>query len=306
MKKLCFLLLLLPFCLASHAQSSVYLNGKLIADDQVKAYEASIGTKIEDGRYWYDKKTGMWGVEGGPMAGLMAPNLDIGGPLHPDASNGNTNIFVNGREIHQDELFFYQPIAYYLGGNRMWINGKGDVGLEGHPKKFNMQDFQNPNPSEQEMVETAIFTLELITEKNNAEKNWQKKVTNQLMLMEVLKNSRKKYPNNPTLINLHASCSGELSWYYLFTQQFKEAEQAARDGMKIDPTQEWINTNLALSLLFQDKWASAKPIYESFKGKAINDQTKWNEVFLQDIADLEKAGVQHPDTKKLKALLGSN
>ena len=124
----------------SYSQTGVYINDILIEKEKIKEFETTYQITIPDGRYWYDKECGVWGLEGGPTKGVLQPNWDIG-TLKSDASNGDTGIFLNGREVHREELTFFQPLVYLLGGNRIWINNKGDIGLEGQPKKFNMKDF---------------------------------------------------------------------------------------------------------------------------------------------------------------------
>ena len=44
-------------------------------------------------------------------------------------------------------------------------------------------------------------------------------------------------------------------------------------------------------------------IYERFKGKAYDEETLWDAVFLQDIRALEAAGIEHGDFGEVKVFL---
>lgn len=46
----------------STAHADVYVNGRYIPKATLKVLEARFGTHIPQGRYWYDKRTGKWGV----------------------------------------------------------------------------------------------------------------------------------------------------------------------------------------------------------------------------------------------------
>jgi Leucine-rich repeat (LRR) protein len=96
-----------------------------------------------------------------------------------------------------------------------------------------------------------------------------------------------------------------LSFYALFVKEYKEAINAAKKTLEIVPTQVSVETNLVLGYLLDNQWSEAEKIYLKWKGKKFDekDEKTCNETFLQDIADLEAAGITHPDFAKVRALL---
>ncbi len=94
-------------------------------------------TRIPPGAYWYDTLCGAWGLEGGPCRGLIQAGLTLGGPLRADASNGNTGVFINGRQLHLLDVLALQQITMVMPG-RYWVDASGNAGFEGGPAMVNL------------------------------------------------------------------------------------------------------------------------------------------------------------------------
>jgi hypothetical protein len=115
----------------------VICNGQRLPDETVRALERAYHVPVRPGVYWYDRMTGAWGVWGGPVAGVIMPGLNLGGPLAENASNGNTGIFINGRELHQRDVWVLRQIMIPLPGT-YWMNASGTFGYVGGPPISNV------------------------------------------------------------------------------------------------------------------------------------------------------------------------
>ena len=125
--------------IAADQSSNVIVNGLPLPAQTVRELEPAYPVPSAPGRYWYDAFSGAWGVEGGPIAGQLNPGLRLGGPLRPDASRGNTQVFINGRQLTTGEVAGLQQAcrtAVYRG--RYWVNAQGIGGIEGGPAIFNL------------------------------------------------------------------------------------------------------------------------------------------------------------------------
>lgn len=98
----------------------------------------------------------------------------------------------------------------------------------------------------------------------------------------------------------YVNALGSQSFQCIFVSQYEKSEQYAREALAIDSSQHWINTNLAASLLLQDKYDEAKIIYRQYK-----DELK--DSFLQDLNDFETAGVipkeRKADLERIRQML---
>lgn len=85
-------------------QINVTVNGHPIPDRLVKKAEKLAGP-IQPGEYWYDSRAGFWGIMGGPCRGIIPPFIEeFNHPMPEKCADGNTNVFVNGRELHERDL----------------------------------------------------------------------------------------------------------------------------------------------------------------------------------------------------------
>ena len=96
----------------------------------------------------------------------------------------------------------------------------------------------------------------------------------------------------------------------------------ARKSLALAPEFELANTNLAAALLLQGKYDQAEKVYRQWMDKPLKSEVPqitelietngeasppppvtFREAFLQDLKDLERVGLTHPDFSKIRALL---
>ncbi len=125
----------------SHAANSsgrhVVFNGVRLSDDDLNRLEGGV-PMIPDGKYWYDKQSGMAGTVGGPTEAYLATGLSLGGDLDANASGGSTNVAFNGRYLHPIDLAGLQMYFGEINPGRYWIDGQGNYGLENQGQMGNL------------------------------------------------------------------------------------------------------------------------------------------------------------------------
>lgn len=96
---------------------------------------------------------------------------------------------------------------------------------------------------------------------------------------------------------------GSLAFAELFNRQPREAIANAKEALAIDPTQVWIQTNLAHGYLFDGRYEEAKAIYLKFKDVQVPGEQTFAESVLDDFRRFREQGVTHPDMEKIERLL---
>ena len=121
--------------------SNVWVNGQRLSTEDLAAVQRQTGP-IQPGRYWYDARAGLWGLEGGPTAGETAPGIQ-GVAMKANASGGGngrlTGVFINGREIHPADYQFLTAVFGAVYPGRYWLDASGLGGVEGGPPAFNLR-----------------------------------------------------------------------------------------------------------------------------------------------------------------------
>ena len=124
------------------AGAQVSVNG-LVLDQQTRNVMAQTYGPVPDGDYWYDQASGLWGAKDGPGLGRIMPGLQFGALLRADASGGGdgtlTAVFINGREIHPQELTVLKQLFGYVNPGRYWLGSNMQGGYEGGPAIFDLR-----------------------------------------------------------------------------------------------------------------------------------------------------------------------
>lgn len=124
-------------------ESQVIVNDEVLDAETHRGLEETYRTKLIPGRYWYDTVSGLWGLEGGPSLGQIVAGMQIGRGLAADASvkdmRSRTFVFVNGREIHPQELQSLIRLYGSVREGRYWLNARGIAGREGGPPEFDLR-----------------------------------------------------------------------------------------------------------------------------------------------------------------------
>lgn len=120
------------------ASTGVVVNGKQMST-RVWLALARRGARIPSGRYWYDARSGAWGLQGGPARGVLAAGLRIGGRLKSNASRGRSGVFVNGRQLTHGEALALRRLVRRLPRGHYWLDRHGNAGRVGGPALVNLR-----------------------------------------------------------------------------------------------------------------------------------------------------------------------
>ncbi|GAB2224835.1 hypothetical protein Drorol1_Dr00005612 [Drosera rotundifolia] len=94
---------------------------------------------LKPGSYWYDRGSGLWGMEGHKPCQLITHSLKIHEPLKRNASNGNTNFTINNREITRVELLFLKWSGVPCAGlSSLWLSADGKFAEDGQKARMSL------------------------------------------------------------------------------------------------------------------------------------------------------------------------
>jgi hypothetical protein len=111
--------------------TATIINGKPLTAEQKAEFLQIYGTQPLAGDFWYDTRSGLWGVKGREAFGILRPGHSYG-ELAPTASAGNTGVFINGRQINMAEAIYIRNLLGSVLPGRWWLDGaSGYFGLEG-------------------------------------------------------------------------------------------------------------------------------------------------------------------------------
>ena len=115
------------------AKAQVRINGETMSPELLSEFEALYGVKPVPGNYWYDANSGLYGAMGYQAAGMMMPGHSLG-EMPANASNGNTGVFMNGRNLTAVEVNYIAMLLQTPAmPGRYWLDAYGNCGIEGLP-----------------------------------------------------------------------------------------------------------------------------------------------------------------------------
>ncbi|XVE48624.1 hypothetical protein DITRI_Ditri01bG0016500 [Diplodiscus trichospermus] len=112
----------------------VVVNGEPLNQDELHVLQICQNPpkKLIPGFYWYDKLSGFWGKEGHGPCQIITAQLNVGGHIKANASNGNAKIVINNREITKKELRMLQLAGVHCEGKpSFWLSADGSYQEEG-------------------------------------------------------------------------------------------------------------------------------------------------------------------------------
>lgn len=114
-------------------------TGEVVINGVAMSAEDAAAARIPAGRYWYDARSGLWGLEGGPTQGITQAGLNVGGQLSAEASNGHTGVYVNGRNLPvQDVAALQRLVPTQVMPGRYVLDASGNMGYEGGQPVVNL------------------------------------------------------------------------------------------------------------------------------------------------------------------------
>lgn len=121
-----------PEAASQPTPTGIVINNQPLDAEQALQLSQQIGQLVAPGHYWYDSASGLWGYQGMPAAGQLPPNLvGVTAPVPANASGGLTNVFINGRSLHPQEVMQLSMLVGQVPPGRYIMNARWQVAYEG-------------------------------------------------------------------------------------------------------------------------------------------------------------------------------
>ena len=115
--------------------STVYINQVKLTTSQIKELTETYG-QVTPGAYWYDSESGLYGRWYEAPLGYLLPDHQFA-PLAEEASNGNTGLFINSRELPEAEVQYLELVLQaQRKGGEYWLDAQGNIGFSGNEQPF--------------------------------------------------------------------------------------------------------------------------------------------------------------------------
>ena len=120
----------------AQGNTRVWVNGQTLTRAQLLDLQSTYGPVLP-GCYWYDARSGLYGHCGRETTGVLRAGHRFA-PLAPNASHGDTAVFINGRQLPMLEVSYLRGLFGSVLPGRYWLNGNGDYGFEGGRRLGNL------------------------------------------------------------------------------------------------------------------------------------------------------------------------
>lgn len=111
--------------------ATIIINDIVLTSQQKEEFEKLHNQKLVPSKYWYDKNCGLFGITGQPALGYLRPGHDFG-TLARNASNGNSHVLINNRELTQFEwMMLSQIVGTPVMPGSYWLDAQGNAGMQG-------------------------------------------------------------------------------------------------------------------------------------------------------------------------------
>lgn len=134
---------------------AIVVNGEML--DAARLTRLGVApSAVRPGHYWYDARSGLAGLVGGPAQAVVAANLPLA-PMDPCCSNGTSGYFLNGRQLTLGEVQWLVSVVGWIPPGRYFVNSNGDAGTEGGPVAVNLVQASRRGQRD-DIVSRGMFT----------------------------------------------------------------------------------------------------------------------------------------------------